>query len=51
METIVKNQKSVAKQMLEEKEQIQEYLKTNDESQKPKGVKFVGLIPLSACKG
>jgi hypothetical protein len=50
MEATLKKPKSIARRMLEEKQEIQEYLKTKDESTRPK-VKFAGLIPLSACAG
>ncbi|WP_460969411.1 hypothetical protein [Spirosoma migulaei] len=41
METKVERPKSIAKQMLERKRLIQEYLKSGDESKKPAGIKFV----------
>ncbi|WP_460956231.1 hypothetical protein [Spirosoma litoris] len=49
MATVLTPTKSIAKQMLEDKKKIQEYLKTKDESKRPGGIKFAALIPLSAC--
>ena len=49
MET-TKSTQGTAKRMLDEKKEIQAYLKSKDESKRPK-VKFAALIPLSACAG
>ena len=41
MATTVERPKSIARQMSDGKRQIQDYLKSGDESKKPVGVKFV----------
>lgn len=41
MATKVERPKNIAQQMLERKRQIEDYLKSGDESKKPAGVKFV----------
>lgn len=49
MATIMIRPKNIAKEMLDDKKKVQEYLKTKDESKRPEGIKFEALIPLSAC--
>ncbi|GAB4041053.1 hypothetical protein [Spirosoma jeollabukense] len=41
MATTVERQKDIAKEMLNKKRRIQEYVKSGDETKKPAGIKFV----------
>lgn len=40
---------SIAAQMLEDKKQVQDFLKSKDAAKRPQHLKFAALIPVSAC--